>query len=296
MCERCFSGKPVRHREVFEDFMYLGNRRLDLEPTNQFDGNPFHGRRDESAYGIGFMRMGLPVRHGHAGSKGRRIDKRHGMTASAYYWQLARWIEDRLLSQCFSIPTAFKKHEIAELMRVDANMLRNRPMLGRKELDHPQTKLSNEDVRAIRVELAHGEDKFVLAEKYGVSRALVWAIGVGDCRTDAGGPLTNFTKQDHSARSKRGVATKWLRWHEEHDEKIKQRIEAVARLRDNGMSWREIERVIGVSYITLSRDHRRAFNLRSMTPREAGMERKRRSGGNQFQPAVTRFRSETKSG
>ncbi len=65
---------------------------------------------------------------------------------------------------------------IPRRLRGDAHPLRRHPELAVRGEDHPNAKLRECDVLAIRAHSAAGEDAILLADAYGVTRSCIWAV------------------------------------------------------------------------------------------------------------------------
>lgn len=212
MCQNCFSGKPVRRREMFEDWDFMVKWRPS-EERDRKDAKPFHGRREWSD--PRFFSMCLAIPRVCVGS-GLRPSTPPASYAPSFGGR-KRWLSyrrslamhDYLIANIFSrirwIPTS----QLDEIRRSDAEMERCSqlsPLVGVKGIDHPQAKLTDEEVVAIRYEIARGDSLFATAEKYGVSRSLVSLIARGEHRAAIGGPFTDFTSEQRSAVSRRVVS------------------------------------------------------------------------------------------
>jgi len=145
-------------------------------------------------------------------------------------------------------------------------------MSGVKGLDHPQAKLSDEEVQAIRRELRAKEDYALIAEKYGISRSHVSVIAKGGYRTNSTENL-GWTHEDRAARSRRVAAQRWAAYREQNKERIEARMRTVHEMRQQGISWRQIGRKFGVAYTGLGVEYRKFYGLESMTPSQAGRKR-----------------------
>lgn len=159
-------------------------------------------------------------------------------------------------------------------------------MTGTRGEFHPKAKLSDDEVQQIRKLIAQRYHNCKeIGDMFGVSAATVSLISTGDYRMTGGEDL-GWTFEDRSARSKRVAKAKWDKWHIENDDRMRIRNEKVKAMREEGRTWREIERVIGVKYPTLLKQYHEAYNVPMMDHRQAGLKRKRLAEGNQFQPST----------
>jgi hypothetical protein len=120
MCERCFSGKPVKRRELLMD---IARRKKEWAPKKVTPIVAFHGRRGSSSTDLSFLRLALPVIHGPMhGMKHRHIrDFGYAPTQSVrpLYWRWANRLHEALIFAACSHPQPFTPVELTVMLSED---------------------------------------------------------------------------------------------------------------------------------------------------------------------------------
>lgn len=118
MCERCFSGKPVKRKETMLDI----ERRKKVAPSKTLPIVAFHGRR-KNTDDLQFLRLVMPVKHGPSHGMKHKTIRRFGhhpsQSVDPLYWQYSLRLHDLFIRVACSTPEPFSPKDITLMIETD---------------------------------------------------------------------------------------------------------------------------------------------------------------------------------